>query len=111
MDLTVLNSLIIFLAEQQQQNPQDQRGLMNILILLPLMFLFMYFLVIRPNKNEEKKKKEMLGSLLKGDQVITSSGIHGKIVEFRDNNETVILSIAKDTNVTFSTSSVIKKKA
>ena len=41
---------------------------------------------------------------------MTTSGIHGKVVEFKDNNESVVLNIAKETNVTFSTSSIVKKK-
>ena len=53
----------------------------------------------------------MIEGLQKGDTVLTSSGIHGKVVEFRDNNETVVLNIAKDTNVVFNSSVLTKKKA
>ncbi|MDX1959960.1 MAG: preprotein translocase subunit YajC [Leptospiraceae bacterium] len=80
------------------------------LILIPVMIVMIYFLVIRPQQKEEKKRKEMIASLAKGDSVVTSSGIHGKIIEFRDNNETVVLNISKDTNVTFNSSSIVKKK-
>ncbi|PJZ70363.1 preprotein translocase subunit YajC [Leptospira perolatii] len=75
-----------------------------------VMFIIMYFLVIRPQRSEEKKRKAMIENLQKGDQVVTSSGIHGKIVEFKENNETVVIAIAKDTNVTFNTSTILKKK-
>ncbi|EMG01255.1 preprotein translocase subunit-like protein [Leptospira borgpetersenii str. Noumea 25] len=52
----------------------------------------------------------MIGGLKKGDEVVTSSGIHGKVVEIKDNNEVVVLNIAKDTNVSFTASTVLKKK-
>ncbi|WP_201029362.1 preprotein translocase subunit YajC [Leptospira santarosai] len=77
---------------------------------LLLILVIMYFLVIRPQRNEEKKRKEMIGGLKKGDEVVTSSGIHGKVVEIKDNNEVVVLNIAKDTNVSFTASTVLKKK-
>ena len=79
------------------------------LMLIPIMLVIMYFVVIRPQKAEEKKKQEMINSLKKGDQVVTSSGIHGKVVEFKNNNELVILNLGKDNNVTFN-SSVINQK-
>lgn len=75
------------------------------------MLVAMYFLVILPNKKEEKKRKEMITNLQKGDNVVTNSGLHGKIVEFKDNNETVVLSVAANTNITFETSAILKKKA
>lgn len=53
----------------------------------------------------------MIGNLQKGDTVVTSSGLHGKIVEFKDNNETVVLSVSANTNITFDTSAILKKKA
>lgn len=81
------------------------------LLIIPIMLVAMYFLVILPNKKEEKKRKEMIGNLQKGDNVITNSGLHGKIVEFKDNNETVVLNVSANTNVTFETSSILKKKA
>lgn len=101
--------LIIAQAAGQAAAP-GQNGFFNIYTMIPIMLVIMYFLVIRPQRNEEKKRKSMIESLQKGDTVITSSGIHGKVVEFKDNNETVVLAIAKDTNVAFSSSTILKKK-
>ena len=52
----------------------------------------------------------MIASLTKGDNVITSSGIHGKVVEVREAEQTVVLAVAANTNVTFSSNSVLSKK-
>jgi preprotein translocase subunit YajC len=102
------STLLVFLA---QDSPDSTKSLVSTLILLPIMFLMMYFLVIRPQRKEEEYRKKMIEGLQKGDTVLTSSGIHGKVVEFRDNNETVVLNISKDTNVVFNSSVLTKKKA
>ncbi|MCB1140767.1 MAG: preprotein translocase subunit YajC [Leptospiraceae bacterium] len=98
---------IIILAQEQQGEPNS---ILSTLILIPIMGLFLYFMVIRPQNKEEENRKKMISELNKGDTVVTSSGIYGKIVEFRDNDDSIVLNIAKDTNVTFTTSSILKKK-
>lgn len=92
------------------QDAGNQSSSLSALILFPIMLVIMYFLVIQPQRKEEKKKQEMIKALVKGDTVITTSGIHGKVVEFKDNNESVVLNVAKETNITFSTSAILKKK-
>lgn len=98
--------MFIMLAEEGE----GTKSILSTLILLPIMFLMMYFLVIRPQRKEEEDRKKMIEGLQKGDTVVTSSGIHGKIVEFKENNELVVLNISKDTNVTFNSSVISKKK-
>jgi preprotein translocase subunit YajC len=98
---------LVLLAQEAQG---DVRSTITQLILVPLVILFIYLFVIRPQNKESESIKKMISELAKGDQVITSSGIHGKVVEFRDNDETIVLNIAKDTNVTFNTSAIVKKK-
>ncbi|RME30600.1 MAG: preprotein translocase subunit YajC [Deltaproteobacteria bacterium] len=68
-------------------------------MLLPilLMFVIIYFLIIRPQQKQQKKHKEMLASLNKGDKVITNSGILGTITGMTD--ATVTLEIAKNVHV------------
>jgi len=95
----------------QDAGAEAGRSTLQSLLIIPIMLLAMYFLVIRPNKNEEKKRKEMITNLKKGDPVVTSSGLHGKVVEFRDNNETVVLNIGSDTQVVFEVSAILRKKA
>ncbi|MDY6863456.1 MAG: preprotein translocase subunit YajC [Thermodesulfobacteriota bacterium] len=51
---------------------------------LILIFLIFYFLLILPQQKKTKQHQAMLNSLKKGDQVITSGGIHGKIVGLTD---------------------------
>lgn len=62
---------------------------------LILIFIIFYFLLIRPQKTKEKEHRQMLSNLNKNDEVVTSGGIHGTIVNVKD--KTVILRI--DDNV------------
>jgi preprotein translocase subunit YajC len=51
----------------------------GMLIFLGLMVLMMWFMVIRPQKKEEKRRKEMVDTTKRGDEVITIGGVHGTI--------------------------------
>jgi preprotein translocase subunit YajC len=66
-----------------------QPGGFQALIPLVLMFVIFYFLLIRPQQKKVKKHREMLSSLKKGDQILTSGGIYGKIVGLTDTIATV----------------------
>src|SRR5690606_1490611 len=59
------------------------------LVLFGGMFVIMYFLMIRPNMKKQKQEKKYQEELKAGTWVVTTSGIHGKVVEL--NNETVVL--------------------
>lgn len=49
-----------------------------------LMFVVLYFFMIRPQQNKLKKEKEFESALKVGDRIITKSGIHGKIAELAE---------------------------
>jgi preprotein translocase subunit YajC len=49
------------------------------LIPIILMFVIFYFLLIRPQQKRNKEHKEMITGLKKGDRIITSGGIYGRI--------------------------------
>lgn len=55
---------------------------------LPFILIFgiFYFLVILPQQRQRRKVQDMLSNLKTGDRVITSGGIYGTIVGFRDLN-------------------------
>lgn len=57
--------------------------IMNLAPLL-LIFVVFYFLLILPQQKKAKQHKQMLESIAKGDDVITSGGIHGKVVGIAD---------------------------
>jgi len=53
----------------------------NPLLLLGLLFLVMYFTMIRPQSKQAKAHRELVGGLSKGDRIVTVGGIHGTIRE------------------------------
>lgn len=75
---------------------------------LILIFVIFYFLLIRPQKAKEKEHKKMLGSLNKNDEVVTSSGIHGTIINIKDNS--VILRIDDNVKIELEKNCVAYKK-
>lgn len=58
-------------------------GMFSIVWLVAMIVVF-YFVLIRPQKKQEKKMREMLAALKVGDKVITAGGIAGKIVKIKD---------------------------
>jgi len=74
---------------------------------IPLIIIFaiFYFLIIRPQRNKEKKHQEMLRNLQKGDEVVTTGGLHGAITEIKG-DDIVILKIADDVKVEASRSAI-----
>src|SRR5690554_4368557 len=67
----------------------DPSGGWSTLMLFGGMFLILYFLMIRPNLRKQKQEKKYQEELKRGDWVVTSSGIHGKVFEL--SNDTVVL--------------------
>ena len=55
------------------------------------MIVVLYFFMIRPQMNKQKKEKSFQAEIKKGTKIVTSSGIHGKIVELNDTDKTVTL--------------------
>jgi len=59
---------------------------------LILMFVIFYFLLIRPQQKKQKQHRQMLGSIKKGDRVITSGGLYGRITGLSDTVVTLEIS-------------------
>lgn len=57
---------------------------MSSLIMFGMIFLVMYFFMIRPQIKKQKKEREYRQSLKKGDSVITIGGIHAKIIDVKN---------------------------
>jgi preprotein translocase subunit YajC len=58
-------------------------GFMGLLPIV-LMFVMLYFLMIRPQMKRAKEQKQMIEALQKGDEVVTVGGVVGRIAEMRD---------------------------
>ncbi len=52
-----------------------------------LIFVIMYFLIIRPQRQQMKRRGEMLAAVRRGDTVVTGGGLIGKVTKVIDDNE------------------------
>lgn len=70
-----------------------------------LMFVVVYFFMIRPQMKRAKQEKKFSAELKKGDRVITKSGMHGKVVDFSEKQNAVIIETGAG-KITFDRSSI-----
>lgn len=73
----------------------------NLTGLLPiiLMFVVLWFLMIRPQMKKTKEHTKMVDTLAKGDEVVTQGGMAGRIVKLGENYLTIEVASLKDTPV------------
>ena len=71
---------------------------------LVLMFVVMYFLMIRPQQKRAKEQRAMMDALAKGDEVVTAGGMLGRVVKVVD--AYVTIEVATGTEVTVQKSSI-----
>ena len=76
------------------------------LVPLLLIFLIMYFIIIRPQQKKAKEHNLMVNSLKRGDQVLTQGGIIGKVTKIKDESE-IEVEIATNTKVRIMRSTVV----
>ena len=73
--------------------------MMQFLPLMVIMFAVMYFLIIRPQKQKEKKRQEMISNVRKQDRIVTAGGVHGVVVSVKENEVVVRVDDAKDVKI------------
>ena len=79
--------------------------------LLPfvLMFLVLYLLILRPQMKKQKAQQRMVDELEKGDEVVTSGGLHGIITNIKD--DIIVLKIAENVKIELSRAAVQRNKS
>ena len=61
-------------------------GWISMVVWLVILFAFMYFFMVRPQKKEQQKKNSMLAELAVGDTILTTSGFYGVIIDITDDD-------------------------
>ncbi len=82
----------MFISNAYAQSAAADAGMMgNLTTFAPLvlMFVVMYFLMIRPQQKRAKEQKAMMEALAKGDEVVTIGGVLGKVSKVTDQNVTI----------------------
>ncbi|MEJ5273055.1 MAG: preprotein translocase subunit YajC [Spirochaetota bacterium] len=83
-----MNILLPIFQQATQPTSSTSSFLINLLPILAIIVIF-YFLLILPQNKQKKKHEEMIRSLDKGDEVITTSGIFGTVVGVKEDSITI----------------------
>ena len=83
----------------------SSESLMSIVWMLAAFMIIFYFLLLRPQTKRAKEHRKLMESLAKGDEIITSGGIAGKIVKVTDNF--IVLSIADNVDISVQKASIM----
>ena len=74
-------------------------GLLWTLLPLVLIGVVFYFLIIRPQRQREQKRQEMVSKVEEGDQIVTIGGMHGSIVKVEE--ESILADVGSGTRIRF----------
>jgi preprotein translocase subunit YajC len=93
----------VIISPAYAQSAGGDPGLVGFLPII-LMFVLLYFLMIRPQMKRAKEQKAMIEALQKGDEVVTAGGIVGRITKISDQYVTV--EVAPNTEIVLQRSAV-----
>ena len=74
------------MAEEAASAVSGGGGNYEIFIMIVIFFAIMYFMILRPQQKRQKDHQKLISSLSKGDEVVTSGGMLGKILKVGDNS-------------------------
>ena len=107
--------MAFWILSAQAGNGPGGPAISDLLLFVVLIFVGYYFLIAMPQKRERAERQKMLSNLAKGDRVVTTAGIHGKVVDISKKGEIEVVSLecARNVTIDFSRSAiaaVLKKK-
>jgi preprotein translocase subunit YajC len=103
--MMILATPLMALIQAGAQKSAQGGGLLGFLPFI-LIFLVLYFLMIRPQAKKQKEQQKMIHELKQGDEVVTIGGIHGTIAGIREKDNALILKISDSTKVIIDRSAV-----
>ena len=87
-------------------DPNSQGSPLLMIVWFGLIFLVMYFLMIRPQRKRQKEHEQLLKDLKKGDKVVTSGGLFGTIFAIDEERGRIVPKIGDETKLEFLRSSI-----
>jgi len=90
---TALSGILLQASAPSQGSP------LGMLVPIGAIFLIFYFLLIRPQQRQQKEQDEMKKGIAKGDDVVTTGGIHGKVTGVTDDVLTIEIAALKGERV------------
>ena len=99
------NFVYLFLMAQPAGSTGGSNPLVTFLPLI-LVFVVFYFFMIRPQMRKQKEMTNYRNSLKKGDKVVTTGGIYGRVIEVKDNY--VMMEVGGDVKLKVDKSALLK---
>jgi preprotein translocase subunit YajC len=69
------------------------------LVPMVLIFVVFYFLLIRPQEKKRRQQAQLVSGVKKGEEVLTNTGLFGKVTQINDSDNTMMVQVAKDVEV------------
>ena len=91
--MNALPLLVLLQAGEGEGSP------FTMLVPMALIFMIFYFLLIRPQQKRQKDQEALLKSIEKGDHVVTTGGLHGKVTGVADDTLTIEIAVLKGERV------------
>lgn len=85
---------------------QGQAGGWTMWVMLLLIFVIMWFFMIRPQRKQQKELEQFRSSLKKGDKVVTIGGIFGTVIEVKDGY--ILMEIDNNVKIRVSKNAIVK---
>ena len=89
-----------------QAAAQQQTGGWSMWIMLALIFVVMWFFMIRPQRKQQKELQNFRDSLKKGDKVVTIGGIYGTVTEIKE--DSVLIEVDNNVKIRVSKQALVK---
>mgnify|MGYP001766825748 CR=1 FL=1 len=97
---------LAFILLQAKQAPQGTTSMWTTLFPLLLVFVVFYFFMIRPQMKRQKELSNFRNAISKGDKIVTTGGIYGKVAEVTETY--IVVEIANDVKVKVDKNAVLK---
>ena len=85
---------------------QQGSGL-EMLIILAVFGVIFYFMVFRPQSKRQKEQRNLLSSLAKGDEILTSGGLIGKITKVTEGSDSIVIALNDTTEITINRNYIV----
>src|SRR5579871_641850 len=106
--MDIQSSLLNFIIPSDHADtaavPAQGGSNVSMLVMLAVFFLFMYFVMWRPQNKRAKEHRNLINSLTKGDEVVTAGGLLGKIVKVTDSY--IVLAVTDNAEIVMQKSSI-----
>ncbi len=102
--LQQISDFFITRADAADASAAQSGGGVSLIVMTGIFVFFMYFMVWRPQNKRMKDQRNLIQSIEKGDELVTSGGLLGKVVAMHD--QYIVLSLANNVDVTLQKSAI-----